>query len=113
MDEILLEIWKLIGTILGFALASFTLFLIKNISSSHRFDKKLKEIGVKKELSLLAVKFIEQKFKESNNQEKFDKASEWLFQVLSDSGIYVEEKEIEGLIEAALKSFKETYNKNK
>ena len=108
MAELLNSMLGIVGTTLGVILSSALVYLIKKISDNQTLNSKTKGLAIKKELSLLAVKFIEQKFEGLTNEEKFKQASVWLSERLLEMGIKPSKKELEGLIEAAVKSFKKS-----
>ena len=102
LNEILMQL----GTIIGIALASAIMFLIKKLLISQNIKIKNTEINIKKELAVLAVKFVEQKFEQIENEKKFEEAAKWLSERLGEAGIRVSKEELEGLIESAVKGFK-------
>lgn len=106
MNELLNSMLGILGTTLGVILSSALVYLIKKISDNQTLTSKTKGLAIKKELSLLAVTFIEQKFEGLTNEEKFKQASDWLSERLIEVGMEPSKKELEGLIEAAVKSFK-------
>jgi len=57
----------------------------------------------------LAVKFVEQAYKELKGIEKYQVAATWLAAQAAERGINITADEIQGLIEAALRAFKDQF----
>jgi len=74
-----------------------------------RLARIQRELQTKKELAALAVKFVEQAYKELKGIEKYQVAATWLAAQAVERGINITADEIQGLIEAALRSFKDTF----
>lgn len=60
------------------ALCAIAIELIRRKLGLENIRKVQHELENKKELANLAVKFVEQAYKDIKGQEKFDKAAEWL-----------------------------------
>lgn len=67
------------------------------------------ELALKQELALLAVRFAEQAFQDLKGQEKYDKAADWLANRSEEVRLSITAEEIKGLIEAALRAFKDEF----
>jgi len=67
------------------------------------------ELALKQELAELAVRFVEQVFWDLKGQEKYDRAAQWLVDRVSEAGLKVTTEEVKGLIEAALRTFKDEF----
>jgi LL-H family phage holin len=67
------------------------------------------ELATKQELAGLAVRFVEQVYRDLHGEQKYQKAAEWLTQRALDLGISTTPEEIKGLIEAALRAFKDQF----
>ncbi len=74
-----------------------------------RLQKIQKELETKQELSVLAVQFVEQAYRDLKGEEKYQEAAKWLATQAVERGINITADEIQGLIEAALRSFKDTF----
>ena len=74
-----------------------------------RLTRIQRELQTKKELAALAVKFVEQVYKDLKGEEKYQEAAQWLATQAAERGINITAEEIQGLIEAALRSLKDTY----
>ena len=67
------------------------------------------ELATKQELAALAVRFVEQVYKDLHGEEKYTKAAEWLAARAGELGLVVTGDEVKGLIEAALRAFKDQF----
>jgi LL-H family phage holin len=63
----------------------------------------------KQELVAIAVKMVEQLYKDLGGEEKYNKAVEWITIEAKKMGIKITENEMRGLIEAAVKTFKDQF----
>ena len=67
------------------------------------------ELETKQELATLAVRFVEQVYRDYKGEEKYNKAAEWLSNRVAELGLKITPDEIKGLIEAALRTFKDEF----
>jgi len=67
------------------------------------------QLGTKQDLALMAVRFVEQVYKDAGGQAKFNEALEWLSARANDHGVKVAPDEARGLIEAALRELKDSF----
>jgi len=67
------------------------------------------ELATKQELAALAVRFVEQAYRHLRGEEKYQKAAEWLSGRVQELGISMTADEMKGLIEAALRAFKDEF----
>lgn len=67
------------------------------------------ELALKQELAELAVRFAEQVYKDYKGEEKYTAASMWLVDRASEAGLNIYKSEVKGLIEAALRAFKDEF----
>lgn len=67
------------------------------------------ELATKQELAALAVRFVEQVYRDLHGEEKYTKAAEWLAARAGELGLTVTADEVKGLIEAALRAFKDEF----
>jgi len=67
------------------------------------------ELATKQELAALAVRFVEQVYRDLRGEEKYQKAAEWLAARAGELGLKITPEEIKGLIEAALRTFKDEF----
>jgi LL-H family phage holin len=68
-------------------------------------------LAQKQELVAIAVKMVEQMYKELDGEEKYNKAVEWVTAEATRLGIKITENEMRGLIESAVKTFKDQFAK--
>ncbi|MGB4018179.1 MAG: phage holin [Syntrophomonadaceae bacterium] len=74
-----------------------------------RLARIQRELETKQELSVLAVQFVEQAYRDLKGEEKYQEAARWLATQAIDRGINITSDEIQGLIEAALRAFKDQF----
>lgn len=67
------------------------------------------ELAAKQELAALAVRFVEQVYRDLRGEDKYQKAAEWLAARAGELGLRTTPEEIKGLIEAALRAFKDEF----
>lgn len=67
------------------------------------------ELALKQELASLAVRFVEQVYRDLHGEEKYNQAAQWLAERAGEIGLSVTVEEIKGLIEAALRAFKDEF----
>lgn len=67
------------------------------------------ELGTKQELAALAVRFVEQVYRDLHGEAKYQKAAEWLAARAAELGLTLTADEVKGLIEAALRAFKDEF----
>ena len=67
------------------------------------------ELATKQELATLAVRFVEQVYKDLHGPDKYQKAAEWLAARAQEHGLKLTADEIKGLIEAALRQLKDAF----
>jgi LL-H family phage holin len=76
------------------------------IEGMHKIEA---ELALKQELAELAVRFVEQVYKDLHGQEKYSQAAQWLEDRAGEAGLEITANEIKGLIEAALRAFKDEF----
>lgn len=104
--NVLYNLLLLLAALAGVYLASF----LKRKVMNERMEMILKELATKKELAETAIKFVEQVYRGVlKGDEKYNKAAEWLKIQLSKLGLSYTDEEIKGLIEAALRTFKDKF----
>lgn len=64
----------------------------------------------KKKLALIAVRFVEQAYKDLHGDNKFNLAAAWLAEQVNQYGFSISQAEVKGLIEAALRQFKDEFS---
>jgi hypothetical protein len=75
-------------------------------------EKIEKELKTKSAYATLAVQFVEQAYKDLHGKEKFEKAADWLSDQLGKVGLEVDEDDLKGLIESALKNAQAEFKKD-
>jgi hypothetical protein len=107
--EFLLPILQQLLVAAASVVASYLVVLIKKQIGVQNMKKIDAENSFIKKIVLEGVKFAEQKFE---GGEKFDKAVEWITASLGEKGIKVSDQVLEGLIEAAVREFKDAFGEN-
>lgn len=77
--------------------------------SVERLQRIQKELETKQELAILAVRCIEQVCQDLKGTEKYNQAANWLASRAQECGLQISDDEIEGLIEATLRAFKDEF----
>lgn len=95
---------KILGTILT-ALAGYLGVVIKNLCQKYLNDK------TKQDVAKTCVKAVEQIYKDLHGEEKFNKALEYISDMLAEKGIAVSDIEMKMLIESAVAEFNEVFSK--
>ena len=67
------------------------------------------ELYAKQELARLAVRSVEQVYRDIGGQKKLDHALNWLGNQFKDKGFKLDDDEMRGLIEAALREMKDAF----
>jgi len=76
---------------------------------TEKLKKIQEELAAKQQLAVLAVRFVEQVYKDLHGPDKYQKAAEWLAARAQEHGLRLTADEIKGLIEAALRQLKDTF----
>ncbi len=76
---------------------------------TEKLRKIQEELATKQDLAILAVRFVEQVYKELEGPAKYQKAAEWLAARANEHGIRITTDEVKGLIEAALREMKDAF----
>ncbi|MGB9780603.1 phage holin [Caldanaerobacter sp.] len=102
-------LYNLLLLIVTLAAAYLVAFLKKKVGA-----EKLKQIEIeletKQELAAIAVQFVEQVYRDVlKGEEKYNKAAEWLVNQFKKLGLEFTDAEVKGLIEAAVRAFKDTF----
>lgn len=103
--QLMFDVLKIVLPVLG-------VMLVRYIFSKVDIDKqdKIKSIiENKKDLAMIAVRFVEQVYKDIDGEEKFHHAFEWVASAFEKYGYPVDADEIEGLIEATLRQMKDEF----
>ncbi len=89
--------------------AGFAVAFIRKKIGTEGMQKIELELSLKQELAMLAVRFVEQVYKDFKGEEKYSFAAIWLVNRIGELGLKISESEVKGLIEAALRTFKDEF----
>ncbi|WP_018086494.1 phage holin [Desulfurispora thermophila] len=109
MEDKLLQLAYDILAILIPALAALAVEYIRRRLGTEKMRKVQEELAAKQELATLAVRFVEQVYKDLHGPDKYQKAAEWLAARAQEHGLKLTADEIKGLIEAALRQLKDAF----
>jgi LL-H family phage holin len=109
MEDKLLQLAYDLLAILIPLLAGFIIEFIRRRLGVEKMKQIQEELAAKQELATLAVRFVEQVYKDLHGPDKYQKAAEWLAARAGELGIKVTPDEIKGLIEAALRELKDAF----
>jgi len=109
MEDQLFHITGEILAILIPALVALAVEYLRRRVGTEKLKRIQEELATKQELATLAVRFVEQVYRDLHGQEKFQKAAEWLAARAQEHGIRLASEEIKGLIEAALRMIKDEF----
>jgi LL-H family phage holin len=94
----------------GVPLLIGSLFKLINAKiGTENMNKIEQEINNASVLAQAAVSYIQQKYPDLLNEEKKDKAVEWLTNEVNKYGINLTEEQIEGYLESALRNMKDAF----
>ncbi len=109
MNEVVVALLQDALLLLVTLLAGFMVAWLKKRLSVEGMKKIETELALKQELAYLAVRFVEQAFKDLKGEEKYTQAAKWLSERAGEIGLNIAAAEIKGLIEAALRAFKDEF----
>ena len=109
MEDKLLQLAYDILAILIPVLAALAVEYIRRRLGTEKMRKVQEELAAKQELATLAVRFVEQVYKDLHGPDKYQKAAEWLAARAQEHGLKLTADEIKGLIEAALRQLKDAF----
>lgn len=107
-DKILNLAYDLLAILIPL-LAGFLVELLRWKLGTEKMRKIQEELNAKQELAVLAVRFVEQVYKDLHGEEKYQKAAEWLVSQAEKIGLKLTADEVKGLIEAALREMKDAF----
>lgn len=112
MDERIISLaYDILALVLP-VLAILTAEWLRRKLGTERLQRIQKDLETKQELASLAVRFVEQVYFDMRGPEKYDRAAEWLATRARERGLEITSGEITGLIEAALRSFKDEFGED-
>lgn len=109
MEDLLLRVLYDALVLLATVAAALLVAWLKKRLGVERMKQIEAELATKQELAALAVRFVEQVYKDLHGEEKYNKAAEWLAARAREHGLRLTADEIKGLIEAALGAFKDEF----
>ena len=90
-------------------LAALAVEYLRRRLGTEKVKRIQEELATKQELATLAVRFVEQVYKDLHGPDKYQKAAEWLAARAQEHGLKLTADEIKGLIEAALRQLKDAF----
>lgn len=109
MDDLLLRVLYDVLVLLATVAAGYAVAWFRKRLGVEGMKRIEAELAAKQELAALAVRFVEQVYKDIHGEAKYQKAAEWLAARAGELGLKVTPEEIKGLIEAALRTFKDKF----
>lgn len=109
MEDKLLALAGNLLAILILALAALAVEYLRRRLGTEKVKRIQEELATKQELAILAVRFVEQVYRDLHGPEKYQAAAEWLAARAQEHGLKLTTDEIKGLIEAALRQLKDTF----
>lgn len=109
MDEFIVNLAYDATAIILPVLAALVVELIRRKLGLEKMKKIQEELQAKQELAALAVRFAEQAYKDLHGEDKYNQAADWLAARARERGIKITSSEIKGLVEAALRAFKDEF----
>ena len=109
MHDLIMTIIENLLIILVTLAAAFVVAYLKRRLGVEGMQKIEKELALKQELAILAVRFIEQVYPALDGPEKYSRAALWLSARLEEKGLSVGPDEIKGLVESALRTLKDEF----
>jgi len=109
VHEVLCNLVNNVLVLLAMLAATYVIAWLQKRLGVEKMQQIESELATKKELAALAVRFVEQVYKDLHGEQKYQKAAEWLAARAGELGLRVTPEEIKGLIEAALRAFKDEF----
>lgn len=109
MNDILVSLTYDAFLILLPVLAAMLVEWLRRRLGLEKMQKIQKELETKQELAGLAVRLVEQSYQDLKGEEKYNQAADWLVTQAQQRGINVTADEVKGLIEAAVRAFKDEF----
>jgi LL-H family phage holin len=111
-QDLIIKIISDIVYVLALVFISYGIALIKKKIGTEKITKIEQELRLKQGLAYDAVKFVEQAYVDLHGKDKLEQAVNWVCDRLHEKGIEINEDEIEGLVESALRGIKDAYGEN-
>lgn len=107
MDTVLIDLaYNFLALVIP-VIAVMAVEVIRRYLGLQKMEQIDRAISSKKELALIAVRFVEQAYKDLHGEDKYKQAATWLTEQINRYGFTISEAEIRGLIEAALRQLKD------
>jgi LL-H family phage holin len=108
-DDLILEVSKAaLAVLIPIGVAAGLEWLRRKIGAE-RLRRIQDELHTKKDLALVAVKYVEQAWKNASGPEKYNAAAAWLAAQAARARLELSDDEIKGLIEWALRTLKDEF----
>jgi len=109
MEDKLVQLAYDLLAILIPVLAALAVEYLRRRLGTEKVKRIQEELAAKQELATMAVRFVEQVYKDLHGPDKYQKAAEWLAARAGRYGLALTPDEVKGLIEAALRGFKDAF----
>ncbi len=109
MHDLIMTVIENLLVILVTLAAAFVVAYLKRRLGVEGMQKIERELALKQEMAILAVRFVEQVYLDLNGPEKYNHAALWLSSRLAEKNIEISSDEIKGLVEAALRELKDEF----
>ena len=109
MQEAIVEALSILLPAAATVLAVMAVGWVKERIGVEGMEKVEMELYAKQELARMAVRFVEQVYRDIGGTKKLDHALNWLGNQFKERGFKLDDEEMRGLIEAALRSFKDEF----
>jgi len=107
-DKIIQIGFEVLSVVMPF-LAGIIFEFIRRKLGVEGIKKIQEELAAKQELVSLAVRFAQQAYQDLHGPEKYQKAVDWLVMQAERHGLAFTADEIKGMIEAAVRNFKDAF----
>lgn len=109
MEDKILQLAYDVLAILVPVLAALAVEYLRRRLGTEKMKRIQEELAAKRNLALLAVRFVEQVYKDLHGEEKYGEAARWLVDQAEKIGLTMTEDEVKGLIESALRELKDAF----
>ncbi len=109
MEKLFLDVSYNFLLILATLLAGFAMAWLRKRIGVEGMNRIGAELATKQKLAALAVRFVDQAYRDLHGEAKYQKAAEWVVARAMELGLKVTPEEIKGLIEAALREIKDEF----
>ena len=110
-DQILALFWNTLGILIP-AGCLLAVELLRRKLGLEKMRRIQTELETKQELAGLAIRYVEQAYKDLKGQAKYNQAANWLAARAQERGIKITPDEVKGLIEAAVRMAKDEFGED-